>query len=138
MPVLLIARRLKLLRIVSTKSDSEAELHAAPQGPKQLVFLGPAELSLPKNVGQSPPADYMRHLGLVSQEKECKVVCMPLPVLSIAQMREWEKATWASGQTEAEVIRRVGESIAQYACQLTRSGDLILILAGKGDRKSVV
>src|SRR5438093_1106589 len=34
---------------------------------------------------------------------------MPLPVLNIAQMREWEKATWASGQTEGEVIRRVGK-----------------------------
>ncbi len=57
---------------------------------------------------------------------------MPLPVISIAQMREWEKATWATGQTEAMVIRRVGTSVAQAAVQLTRPGDLILILAGKG------
>ncbi len=47
-------------------------------------------------------------------------------------MREWEKATWTSGQTEAEVIRRVGEQVAQAALQLTHSGDSILILAGKG------
>jgi len=58
---------------------------------------------------------------------------MPIPVISIAQMREWEKATWATGQTEAEVIRRVGKSLAQHALGMTRAGDLILILAGKGN-----
>lgn len=47
-------------------------------------------------------------------------------------MREWEKATWATGQTEAEVIRRVGLAVARCALQLTESSDLILILAGKG------
>ena len=57
---------------------------------------------------------------------------MPVPVINLAQMREWERATWAAGQTEAEVIRRVGEKIAERALQLTRSGDAILILAGKG------
>ena len=57
---------------------------------------------------------------------------MPVPVISIAQMREWESATWATGQTEAEVIRRVGKKIARRARKLTRSDDLILILAGKG------
>lgn len=57
---------------------------------------------------------------------------MSVPVISIAQMREWEQATWASGQTEAEVIRRVGQRVAQRALLLTRPGDLILLLAGKG------
>jgi NAD(P)H-hydrate epimerase len=57
---------------------------------------------------------------------------MSVPVISIAQMREWEKATWASGQSEAEVIRRVGLAVAQLALRLTRSADCILILAGKG------
>jgi len=47
-------------------------------------------------------------------------------------MREWERATWASGQTEAEVIRRVGKLVARRALGLTRPDDLILILAGKG------
>ena len=37
---------------------------------------------------------------------------MSVPVINIAQMREWERATWASGQTEAEVIRRVGKKVA--------------------------
>jgi len=57
---------------------------------------------------------------------------MPVPVINLAQMREWERATWAAGQTEAGVIRRVGEQIAACALQLTRAGDAILILAGKG------
>ena len=57
---------------------------------------------------------------------------MPLPVLTIAQMRDWEKATWSTGQTEAEVIRRVGQCVARLALRLTRPGDSLLILAGKG------
>lgn len=47
-------------------------------------------------------------------------------------MRAWEAATWASGRTEAEVISRVGRVLAQKVLSLTREGDLILILAGKG------
>ena len=57
---------------------------------------------------------------------------MPLPILSVAQMREWESATWATGRTEAEVIQRVGLAVASRALQLTRAGELILLLAGKG------
>lgn len=57
---------------------------------------------------------------------------MPVPVISVAQMREWERATWASGQTEAAVIARVGECLAQRALTLTRAGNAILFLAGKG------
>src|SRR5437667_6721361 len=57
---------------------------------------------------------------------------MPIPVISIAQMRDWEKATWASGQTEAEVIRRVGKCVARHALRLTHRGDSVVILAGKG------
>jgi hydroxyethylthiazole kinase-like uncharacterized protein yjeF len=58
---------------------------------------------------------------------------MPIPVINIIQMRQWENATWATGQTETDVIRRVGKKIAKRARKLTRSGDLILILAGKGN-----
>ncbi len=57
---------------------------------------------------------------------------MPVPVISVAQMREWENATWASGQTEAVVIARVGECLARRALALTRRGDTILLLAGQG------
>ena len=57
---------------------------------------------------------------------------MSVPVISIAQMREWEQATWTSGRSETEVIRRVGQVVAREALRLTKSGDTILILAGKG------
>ena len=57
---------------------------------------------------------------------------MPIPVINTAQMREWEAATWATGQTEAEVIRRVGKRVARRARKLTRAGDTILFLVGKG------
>ena len=57
---------------------------------------------------------------------------MPSPVISVAQMREWEKATWAAKRTPAQVISRVGHIVTSRAKQLTRPGDLIVILAGKG------
>jgi hydroxyethylthiazole kinase-like uncharacterized protein yjeF len=57
---------------------------------------------------------------------------MPVPVISVAQMREWEKATWASGQSEEAVMRRAGEAVARRAEQFTPAGELILVFAGKG------
>jgi NAD(P)H-hydrate epimerase len=57
---------------------------------------------------------------------------MSIPVINVVQMREWENATWATGQTEAEVIRRVGRKIAGRVGQITNPDDLILILAGSG------
>src|SRR5215468_2743939 len=54
---------------------------------------------------------------------------MPIPVITVAQMREWEKATWATGQTEAEVIRQVGQCVARKAASMSRPGDRLLILA---------
>jgi NAD(P)H-hydrate epimerase len=57
---------------------------------------------------------------------------MPIPVISIAQMREWERANWAAGKTEAEVIRRVGAALARRALELTHPDGAILILAGIG------
>src|SRR5712671_2878124 len=57
---------------------------------------------------------------------------MPLPIITVAQMREWEKATWASGQTERAVIQEAGAAIARKAEQLTKPGELILVLSGKG------
>lgn len=47
-------------------------------------------------------------------------------------MREWEAATWAAKRTPTEVISRVGHLVTAHARQLTRAGDSILILAGKG------
>src|SRR5579863_1185123 len=58
---------------------------------------------------------------------------MPAPVISVAQMREWEQATWSTGRTEAEVIARVGELVAARARRMARAGDRVLVLAGKGN-----
>lgn len=57
---------------------------------------------------------------------------MPTPVLSVAQMRAWENASWQAGRTEAEVIHEVGLAIARRALELTAPGQGILLLAGKG------
>jgi ADP-dependent NAD(P)H-hydrate dehydratase / NAD(P)H-hydrate epimerase len=57
---------------------------------------------------------------------------MSIPVISIAQMREWEKASWAAGKSEADVIRQVGKILARETLRLTHPNDTILILAGKG------
>src|SRR5215471_11076613 len=57
---------------------------------------------------------------------------MPAPVISVAQMRRWEKASWTAGRNEAEVISRVGHLVTARIRQLTRPGDLIVVLAGKG------
>ena len=57
---------------------------------------------------------------------------MSVPIISVQQMREWEKATWETGQTETEVITRVGKAVAARALQLTSPGETIIILAGKG------
>lgn len=47
-------------------------------------------------------------------------------------MRKWEKASWAAGRNETEVISRVGHLVTARARQMTRQGDLIVVLAGKG------
>ncbi len=57
---------------------------------------------------------------------------MPIPVITVAQMREWEKVTWSSGVKEDDVMRRAGLSVARLAARLTRPGESILFLAGKG------
>ncbi len=57
---------------------------------------------------------------------------MPVPVITVAQMREWEKVTWSSGVTEDAVMRNAGAAVARCAERMTAEGDLILFLAGKG------
>ena len=47
-------------------------------------------------------------------------------------MREWEKASWAAGRTEAEVIDKVGRAIARRLEAIAQPHERILFLAGKG------
>lgn len=57
---------------------------------------------------------------------------MPVPVLTVAQMRAWEQASWEAGRSEREVIKRVGQLLARRVLRLTRAGERVLILAGRG------
>ncbi|MSU59207.1 MAG: NAD(P)H-hydrate dehydratase [Pedosphaera sp.] len=57
---------------------------------------------------------------------------MSVPIITVAQMRAWETATWQTGQTEAKVIHLVGVAVAQRVLKLTRPGEGIVLLAGKG------
>ncbi len=57
---------------------------------------------------------------------------MPVPVLTLEQMRAWERASWDAGRSEKTVIERVGQLVAARVCRLTRNNDRVLILAGKG------
>jgi ADP-dependent NAD(P)H-hydrate dehydratase / NAD(P)H-hydrate epimerase len=58
---------------------------------------------------------------------------MPVPVLTTAEMREWEAASWRSGLTETEVIQKAAMAVAQWARQMTCPGARVLVLAGKGN-----
>ena len=52
--------------------------------------------------------------------------------ISVAEMRKWEDATWAAGIEEEPVMRLAGKAVARKAEQMTKSGDTVLVLAGKG------
>ena len=54
---------------------------------------------------------------------------LKIPVISVEQMRQWEKATWAAGKTEQEVIQQVGRLLARRILELSRPGDSIWIIA---------
>lgn len=58
---------------------------------------------------------------------------MSVPVLSVAEMRSWEEATWSAGIRSKEVIARVGQALASRIRGLTGTADRILILAGRGN-----
>lgn len=57
---------------------------------------------------------------------------MATPVLTVAEMRSWEQASWRAGRQESAVIARAGVMVARAALRLTKTGDGILALAGKG------
>ena len=57
---------------------------------------------------------------------------MPLPVITVEQMRAWEKASWEAGRSEKDVIENVGRILARRALELTRPDARILVLAGAG------
>jgi len=57
---------------------------------------------------------------------------MPLPVISVAQMRDWEERTWASGMSEESVMASAGLAVARAAMSATPEGATLIFLAGPG------
>jgi len=57
---------------------------------------------------------------------------MASPILTVAEMRSWEEATWRAGRQESVVIAQVGAMVARRAMELTSRGEFILALGGKG------
>ena len=57
---------------------------------------------------------------------------MSLPVISVEEMREWEKATWATGISAKAVITKVGRCLADFILSMTQPDETVLVLAGKG------
>ncbi|MGO8700019.1 MAG: NAD(P)H-hydrate dehydratase [Limisphaerales bacterium] len=59
-------------------------------------------------------------------------VTAKIPVLSVAQVRQWENASWEAAIAVDAVIQKVGRLLARRVLQLTKPGDAIWILAGRG------
>jgi len=57
---------------------------------------------------------------------------MAIPVLNIEQIRAWENATWESGISQEDVIKKAGAMVAYYAEKMTSPCSLILGIGGKG------
>jgi len=57
---------------------------------------------------------------------------MPAPIVSVAQMRDRERRTWANGVSPTSVIERAGQAVAAVARRMTGAGAPILVLAGRG------
>ena len=58
---------------------------------------------------------------------------MPVPVITVAQMREWENSSWEMGKEMGAVMRQAAAAVAQRLHQLSRRNDPILFLAGPGN-----
>ncbi len=58
---------------------------------------------------------------------------MPVPVISIAQMREWEQVSWDAGRSVDVVMREAGRTVANEARFMTRPDEPVLVLTGKGN-----
>ena len=57
---------------------------------------------------------------------------MSLPVLTVAQMRSWEAATWRTGVREIDVISKVGARLGAWLLLHTGPKERILFLTGNG------
>jgi NAD(P)H-hydrate repair Nnr-like enzyme with NAD(P)H-hydrate epimerase domain len=51
---------------------------------------------------------------------------MPLPIISVAQMRDWEERTWEGGVSQKSVMANAGLAVAQSALAMTPEGGGVL------------
>lgn len=58
---------------------------------------------------------------------------MPIPVVTVEEMRSWERHSWEAGAREDDVIRQVGHCVAETVREGTLPGSRILVLAGRGN-----
>jgi len=58
---------------------------------------------------------------------------MPVPVVTVAQMREWEELSWQSGCLASDVMSQAGKAVSQKAVKMSRVSDVILFLVGPGN-----
>jgi len=58
---------------------------------------------------------------------------MSVSVVSVAEMRAWEQASWGAGVREADVIAAVGLHLAAPIRALTLETNRVLVLAGRGN-----
>lgn len=57
---------------------------------------------------------------------------MPIPVLTVEQMRAWETASWAAGIRAIDVIAQVGRRIGDWLLTHSTPEDAFIFLAGRG------
>ncbi len=57
---------------------------------------------------------------------------MPEPIVTVAEMREREERTWATGVNRDSVILRAGVAVANVALRWSSPNDPVLVLAGSG------
>ena len=69
----------------------------------------------------------MRHPGLLPTLRD-----MPDPVLTIAEMRAWEAASWSAGIPPDVVIDTVGRRVGEWLLDHSGEHDPMLFLAGRG------
>ncbi len=58
---------------------------------------------------------------------------MPRTVLSVAQTRRWEEASWQAGRDARQVVAEVGRLIAGRVMEMTRPRARVMVLCGKGN-----
>jgi len=78
-------------------------------------------------VGGSPSEDPIAACGLVPEDEG-----VSFSVLTVAQMRSWETATWSAGIRAEDVIAQVGRKLGEWLLAQSGADDHLIFLAGRG------